>query len=306
MRSILLDKDEATWLLKFFKDLVTVQDRIVFWNQSISGFPRILAQQCSNRHGFFLIIEEYEGRRRSGSVLVPKGRIGEGWERFGVELRLAFNCLLVGPSSYSKQPRLTDNTHSKPKPELRRSFAEVLRSSSLKVEEHFSPSNRPLARVPRRLTDPMVARVTLTSSAAVKDSQAKPVTGKSASLVKDFPAKAFLPKTVSASLFASPGRVSGSSLRGRTAGSSSPTLTSATRKSHFGESLDLCSLRKTLERLHVEIGHCLSDLYLLEDGLLGNEPKPPGSSSLPKTQPDSLGSRVPRPISKKHSGPLLA
>jgi hypothetical protein len=240
-------------LLKVFKDLVTVQDHRLFRNQSISGFPRILAQQCSNRHRFFLIIEEYEGRRRSGSVLVPKGRIGEGWERFGVELRLAFNCLLVGPSSYSKQPRLTDNTHSKPKPELRRSFAEVLRSSSLKVEEHFSPSNRPLARVPRRLTDPMVARVTLTSSAAVKDSQAKPVTGKSASLVKDFPAKAFLPKTVSASLFASPGRVSGSSLRGRTAGSSSPTLTSATRKSHFGES-DLRSFRKTLERLHAEIG----------------------------------------------------
>jgi hypothetical protein len=48
------------------------------------------------------------------------------------------------------------------------------------------------------------------------------------------------------------------------------------------------------------------DLYLLEDGLLGNEPKPPSSSSLPKTPPDSLGSRVPKPISKKHSGPLLA
>jgi hypothetical protein len=169
MRSILLDKDEATWLLKFFKDLVTVQDRIVFWNQSISGFPRILAQQCSNRHGFFLIIEEYEGRRRSGFVLVPKGRIGEGWERFGVELHLAFNRLLAGPSSYLKQPRLTDDTQSKPKPELRRSFAEVLRSSSPKVEETFGPSNRPLARVPRGSFDPMVAGVTSSSSAIEKD-----------------------------------------------------------------------------------------------------------------------------------------
>jgi len=165
------------------------------------------------------------------------------------------------------------------------------------------------------------SRVTLTSFAAVKDSQekspamglcvwakamAKSNTAKSASLGKDFLAKAFLSKIASESLFASLGRVSGSSLRGRTAGPSYPTLTSATRKSHFGESLDLCSLRKTSERLHAEIGHCLSDLYLLEDGLLGNGPKPPGSNSLPKTQPDSLGPRVPRPISKKHSGPLLA
>jgi hypothetical protein len=135
-RSILLGKDKAAWLLKFFKDLVTVQDSRVFWSQSIPGFPRILAQQYSNRHGFFLIIEEYEGRRRSGSVLVPKGRTGEGWERFGVELRLTFNRLLLGPSSYSKQPHSTDNTHSKPKPELRRSYVEVLRSYLPKVEEH--------------------------------------------------------------------------------------------------------------------------------------------------------------------------
>jgi len=42
-RSILLDKDEAAWLLKFIHDLVTVKDRRVFWNQSVSGFPRILA-----------------------------------------------------------------------------------------------------------------------------------------------------------------------------------------------------------------------------------------------------------------------
>jgi len=29
-RSILIDKDEAAWLLKFFHDLVTVHDRRVF------------------------------------------------------------------------------------------------------------------------------------------------------------------------------------------------------------------------------------------------------------------------------------
>jgi len=98
-RSILIDKDEAAWLLKSFQDLVTVLDCRVFWNQSVSGFPRILAQQCANRHGYFLTIEEYEGRRRKGSVLVPKGKFGEGWKRFMEELRLAFNSLLAGSSS---------------------------------------------------------------------------------------------------------------------------------------------------------------------------------------------------------------
>jgi len=99
-RSILIGKDEAAWLLKSFHDLLTVHDCRVFWNQSVSGFPRILAQQCANRHGFFLTIEEYEGRRRKGSVLVPKGKFGEGWKRFGEKLRLAFNSLHANSTSY--------------------------------------------------------------------------------------------------------------------------------------------------------------------------------------------------------------
>jgi hypothetical protein len=73
MRSILLDKNETAWLIKSFDDLVTVKDSRVLWNQSFLGYPWILAQQCSNRHGFFLVLEEFEGRRRSGSILVPQG-----------------------------------------------------------------------------------------------------------------------------------------------------------------------------------------------------------------------------------------
>jgi len=102
-RSILMDKDEAAWLIKSLGELVSVQDSRVFWNQSIRGFPRILAQQCSNRHCYFLTVEEYEGRRRSGSIMVPKGRFGEGWERFGLELRLAFRLIHAGTTSSLKQ-----------------------------------------------------------------------------------------------------------------------------------------------------------------------------------------------------------
>jgi hypothetical protein len=90
------------------------------------------------------------------------------------------------------------------------------------------------------------------------------------------------------------------------AGSSSPALPSASRKDHFGDSLDLRSIRKTLEKLHVEIGYCLNGLHLLEDDLLCNGPKLHGPSPLPKTQPKSLGSKLPRPKSSKPSSPLSA
>jgi hypothetical protein len=126
-RSILIDKDEAAWLLKSFHDLVNVLDCRVFWNQAVSGFPRILAQQCANRHGYFLTLEEFEGRRRKGSILVPKGKSGEGWKCFGEELRLAFNCLLAG--RYPEHLQGTVVIQSKPHLERGRSYAEVLRTS---------------------------------------------------------------------------------------------------------------------------------------------------------------------------------
>jgi len=61
-------------------------------------------------------------------------------------------------------------------------------------------------------------------------------------------------------------------------------LRSASRKSHFGDCLNLRSIKKTLKKLHVEIGYCLKGLHLLEDDLLGSGPKLPGPNSLPRTQ----------------------
>jgi hypothetical protein len=138
-RSILLDKDETAWLNKSFSELVSVQDSRVFWNQSVRGFPRILAQQCYNRHGYFLTVEEYEGRRRSGSILVPKGRFGEGWERFGLQLRLAFRLLHADSTSSLKQLGAFRVPHVESNNVTRRSYTEVLRSSLPKLEEPLPP-----------------------------------------------------------------------------------------------------------------------------------------------------------------------
>jgi hypothetical protein len=74
-RSIHLDKDKEAWLIKSYEELVTMKDSRVFWNQSMPGYPLILAHQCSNRHGFFLVIEEFEGRRKKQFHISAKREI---------------------------------------------------------------------------------------------------------------------------------------------------------------------------------------------------------------------------------------
>jgi hypothetical protein len=50
LRSIRLNSQESMWLLKFFDQLVVAEDSTVYWDWSKSGFPRVLAQSCFNRH----------------------------------------------------------------------------------------------------------------------------------------------------------------------------------------------------------------------------------------------------------------
>jgi len=121
--------------------------------------------------------------------------------------------------------------------------------------------------------------------------------------VKAFPAKDSLQMTTPATLFALSERELASGLRSRVVGSSPSMLRSASRKSHFGDCLDLRSITKTLETLHVEIGYCLKGLHLLEDELMGSGPKLPGPNSLPRTQSNSLGSSLPRPKSMMPASP---
>jgi hypothetical protein len=292
-RSILIDKDEAAWLLKSFHDLVTVLDCRVFWNQSVSGFLRILAQQCANRHGYFLTIEEYEGRRRKGSVLVPKGRFGEGWKRFGEELRLAFNSLLADSSLEHFKGKVV----SQPKLlfERRRSYAEVLISSLPKEKASFYLSEEDPQTRASSLAKGSCDQATLLAKLAtakhaglkmeelVKDFPAKPAGLKVEKMEKAFPAKPAGLKIQNAGFAESSDSESVSDLRVRGEGSSPSVLPSVPRKSHVGDCLELCSIRKTLESLHEEIRYCLTGLRLLEDEVMGRS--------------NSLGSSLSRPNS---------
>jgi hypothetical protein len=90
--------------------------------------------------------------------------------------------------------------------------------------------------------------------------------------------------------------------KGRVTNTGSPTLYSVARKTLFGESFDLSSLRKMLVRLQEEIA-CLSGLALFECGPLGSGSKPSDSRPKPKTrvpkEPAFLASEFPGPNPKR-------
>jgi hypothetical protein len=97
--SIFVRRDELAWLVGALEEVAEADKSVVFWDQSRAGFPRIITQKRSNRHGRFLMIEEFDGRRRCGSILVLEGRFGQGWARLMVELDGANSCIWEGRDS---------------------------------------------------------------------------------------------------------------------------------------------------------------------------------------------------------------
>jgi hypothetical protein len=311
-RSIFLRRDEAVWLIKSFDELVSAQDSRVFWNQSVAGFPRILGQQCSNRHGFFLLIEEYEGRKKNGSILVPKGRYGEGWERFEVELRLAISHLQADQSRVTKQTSAPKVLLAGTKAETRRSFAEVLTSARPGNEEPFGPSSQPLARIPRwlegskvtgkkelyQVQDPVKdfrAHAKAPVCPATSSSMFPPTAAHDSRSREFFPAKGLKKKPAPVS------RASGKSQDSfprREAVGSANTSSADSRNVFSGDRLGVRRLRESLAALHEEIGLCLTDLLLLEEGHLDFSQKQFASHAAPKTKQAFMGFKDTRPISK--------
>jgi hypothetical protein len=108
-RSIFLQRAEVAWLDGVVEDLVAKKTTEVFWDQSRAGYLRILVERCSNQHGKFLTIVEFDGRHRSGSIMIPEGRHGQGWNRLklevsrvnsslGVREKWKYNTVTVGRS----------------------------------------------------------------------------------------------------------------------------------------------------------------------------------------------------------------
>jgi hypothetical protein len=94
--SIFVRREELAWLVGALEEVAESDKAEIFWDLSRAGFPRILTQKRSNRHGRFLSIEEFDGRRRAGILLIPEGRCGLGWARLMVELEGARSILWEG------------------------------------------------------------------------------------------------------------------------------------------------------------------------------------------------------------------
>jgi hypothetical protein len=128
-RTICVHKDELPWLVGAVEKAANVDTSEVFWDQSRAGYIRLITQRRANRHGKFLTIEEYDGSRRSGSVLIPEGWSGQGWSRLISELNMACSFLKVGRGFRMEKPKLVT---------AGKSFAEVV-GDSKRVEKKVSP-----------------------------------------------------------------------------------------------------------------------------------------------------------------------
>ena len=118
--------------------VVEVDMSEVFWDQSRAEYPRIIAQKCSNRHGRFLTIEEFDGRRRCGTILIPEGR-------FISKLRMV-------NASFKEGQELREGKVVKVV-SGRWSYVEVLGLSTQLKEECFNSYKESITRVPRWLKE---------------------------------------------------------------------------------------------------------------------------------------------------------
>jgi hypothetical protein len=115
--SIFIRRDEISWLVGAVEEVLDVDTSEVYWDPSSAGFPCVLMQSRSNRHGRYFFIEEYEGRKQRGSVLIPEGKYGQGWTKLVSELRIARSALWLGRDfRVSKASQMVSG----------RSFAEVV------------------------------------------------------------------------------------------------------------------------------------------------------------------------------------
>lgn len=141
-RSIFLLKVELAWLDRKVAELGKVDNSEVFWDQARAGYPRIMALKCFNWNGNFLTIEEFDGRRRCGSIMITKGRYGQGWE-----------CLKVHVSRANASFRVVREVQESAMVTGRRSFAEVAGLMQNQSEECFNSFFELTARVPLWLKD---------------------------------------------------------------------------------------------------------------------------------------------------------
>jgi hypothetical protein len=103
--SIFVRRDELTWLMGALEEVAEVETFEVFWDQSRAGFPQLITQKCSNRHGRFLMIEESDGRTSMEPLLrkpLDLNHLMHSWQQQPLQLPYLYQvprefvlCLLL-------------------------------------------------------------------------------------------------------------------------------------------------------------------------------------------------------------------
>jgi hypothetical protein len=240
LRSILLDRDEIEWLVRIFEELVDVEDSQVFWDQGRPGFPRVIVQRCFNRHESFLLVEEYDGRKKSRVVLVPEGRRGEGWDIFGSALRWVNEFFIKGATMGKARPVVQAARGS-------RTFAEVLKKNSVPIHT-LAPAPVPAVRREKKMKNsyPTVKSSTTSHGPSVFAQKGCTMVGR-VSNGKD-------------------AHCHKQTIKGRVDTDTLP---------HFGESIVISNLKETLLKLKEDVDQCLKRLGSAEIGLIGWEQAKP-------------------------------
>jgi len=77
------------------EDVIQEEGMKDFKRTSRVGVTAFLAQWCSNKHGHYLALAEYDGLGRKGFIVVQEGKGGKGWSSFSLELRLVLYFLFT-------------------------------------------------------------------------------------------------------------------------------------------------------------------------------------------------------------------
>jgi hypothetical protein len=307
--SIFLGRRDSFWLLDMVEEVLLSSNTEDFWRRSRSGSPSFFVQRCANKHGRFLIVEDFGGGRRRGCILIPEGRRGEGWNSFILELRavVTFMKSYVGVGNSSKPAQAFPVVESKPsekvpEPSRRRSFAEVMMQKCPETL-YLSRKAMKISKGPERLTEQLknpenpFVLMKRTSSEMPKIPERPPVQLRNAPVQPlNFPAKQFIPKQRSAPKPKVPEKFPPKSQGSRIPVSLSELGNGADRvdslglgrdgsdiafeeDSHlFGDYSERVSFKNTLNRILVDVEKCLkwldSGLCPCASGLLGPAPKP--------------------------------
>ena len=103
LRSVFMGKECAKRLLSIMENFIFSEPHEHFARSVRDGKTVFILQSGSNAHGYFLMISELLHGRRKGFLVIPEGRMGNGWRGFVWHLK---KVLAPGNRALNLPPKL--------------------------------------------------------------------------------------------------------------------------------------------------------------------------------------------------------